>query len=371
MSKTVSSGLATHLAGVVTTIAFMWRIERRDGTVFRFTNHDQDIVFNSNTYKATSGFTSSDIANSSSFSVNNLNAQAIFDSADITEADLRNGLFDYAEVRLFAVNYKDTTQGELRQLKGRIGEVQISDNQYFTAELRDLMQLMSQNIGELYAPECRTDLGDDRCKIPIRPAILGRSQAVTVGQFYRVVTANSPSNPAIGEDFENRIYRVAKAGTTAGSQPSYNKTLGETTSDGTADLIAEEAWTRHFEVIRVNSNSSFVVTELTPNSSGPRGGFPNDWFNFGAVSWDTGNNAGSHIEVKDFVADNGTLIEQTVQLFLPTAFNIQIGDKGTIYPGCDKRRITCRDKFANILNFRGEPDLPGSDLMLRFPNAKR
>lgn len=33
--------------------------------------------------------------------------------------------------------------------------------------------------------------------------------------------------------------------------------------------------------------------------------------------------------------------------------------------GCDKRFATCRDRFANIANFRGEPHVPGNDAMLR------
>ena len=37
--------------------------------------------------------------------------------------------------------------------------------------------------------------------------------------------------------------------------------------------------------------------------------------------------------------------------------------------GCDKRFETCRDRFANALNFRGEPHLPGIDLLTRYPGA--
>jgi uncharacterized phage protein (TIGR02218 family) len=37
--------------------------------------------------------------------------------------------------------------------------------------------------------------------------------------------------------------------------------------------------------------------------------------------------------------------------------------------GCDKRLETCRDRFANTLNFRGEPHLPGNDLLTRYPGS--
>ncbi len=37
--------------------------------------------------------------------------------------------------------------------------------------------------------------------------------------------------------------------------------------------------------------------------------------------------------------------------------------------GCDKRFQTCIGRFANALNFRGEPHLPGNDLLTRYPGA--
>jgi len=37
--------------------------------------------------------------------------------------------------------------------------------------------------------------------------------------------------------------------------------------------------------------------------------------------------------------------------------------------GCDRRFTTCAQRFANAVNFRGEPHLPGADLLTRFPGA--
>ena len=37
--------------------------------------------------------------------------------------------------------------------------------------------------------------------------------------------------------------------------------------------------------------------------------------------------------------------------------------------GCDKRLATCASRFANAANFRGEPHLPGNDLLTRYPGA--
>jgi uncharacterized phage protein (TIGR02218 family) len=54
--------------------------------------------------------------------------------------------------------------------------------------------------------------------------------------------------------------------------------------------------------------------------------------------------------------DNAT---KTLKTVLPIPFKSQVGDLIQIQVGCDKRRRTCTEKFNNILEFRGFPDVPG------------
>jgi hypothetical protein len=47
-------------------------------------------------------------------------------------------------------------------------------------------------------------------------------------------------------------------------------------------------------------------------------------------------------------------------------------DPGTLVllvEGCDRTIATCRLRFNNAANFRGEPYLPGNDLLTRYPGA--
>lgn len=46
---------------------------------------------------------------------------------------------------------------------------------------------------------------------------------------------------------------------------------------------------------------------------------------------------------------------------------VEIGCTVELREGCDKRFQTCVDRFANAVNFRGEPHLPGTDLLTRYP----
>jgi uncharacterized phage protein (TIGR02218 family) len=45
------------------------------------------------------------------------------------------------------------------------------------------------------------------------------------------------------------------------------------------------------------------------------------------------------------------------------------GDRIELRHGCDKSFATCSSRFANGENFRGEPHLPGNDLLTRYPGA--
>ena len=45
------------------------------------------------------------------------------------------------------------------------------------------------------------------------------------------------------------------------------------------------------------------------------------------------------------------------------------GDRVFVREGCDHTIATCAGRFANAANFRGEPFLPGNDLLARYPTS--
>ena len=46
---------------------------------------------------------------------------------------------------------------------------------------------------------------------------------------------------------------------------------------------------------------------------------------------------------------------------------IAAGDTFDVTAGCDKQFSTCHDKFANVVNFRGFPHIPGNDFVISYP----
>lgn len=50
----------------------------------------------------------------------------------------------------------------------------------------------------------------------------------------------------------------------------------------------------------------------------------------------------------------------------PIASDLSVGPAVEIMEGCDHTLATCASRFGNAVNFRGEPFLPGNDLLARY-----
>ncbi len=279
--KTASAGLATHIAGEVTTLATCWKVIRSDAAVYGFTDHDTDLIVSGVTYVAATGYTRSAIHAIANLAVDNLDIESALDSEMLTAADLRAGVWDGAEIQIFLVNWADLTQGRIMLKRGRIGEVELK-SPLFRAELRGLSQALSQQIVELYTPDCRAELGDSRCGVNLAALTVTGAVTVSAGRY------------------------------------------------GFTDSTRLEAA---------------------------------DFWVGGLVTWLTGANASRSMEVKTFSVG-------AVGLFLPMPNAIAVGDTYSLRPGCDKSLATCKARYSNVVNFRGEPHVPGSDQVLSYPDAK-
>lgn len=195
--KEISAALSDHLDQEVTTLCSCWKIVRRDGVVFGFTDHDRDIFIDDVLYEAEASYNRTAIATSSDFSVANLDVSGILDSDRMTEYDLRAGLFNRADVYVFVVNWADLSQGILRVRRGWFGEVSLLNNGTFTTEIRGLAQALSHNFIEVYSPECRADFCDSRCKLNI--ADFTNSGTVTSSSGFDSFAASAlPDAPTTG-----------------------------------------------------------------------------------------------------------------------------------------------------------------------------
>ena len=138
-----------------------------------------------------------------------------------------------------------------------------------------------------------------------------------------------------------------------------SQTIGSTiTRDCRAELgdtkckITLASYTQTGSVAAVTDRSKFTDTTRTEADS---------YFKYGLLTWTSGNNNGYSMEVKLYTLSTGEF-----ELFEPMPFDVVAGDAYSVYAGCDKFLATCKAKFNNVVNFRGEPHVPTQDQISGF-----
>lgn len=177
--RNVPADLQAKLDGGVTTLAHLWRIARRDGAVFGFTDHDRDLVLAGVTYQAQSGFLAGAVEKSVGLSIDTASAEGALDAACITAEDMARGLWDGARVDLWRA---DWTEPSLRVhlFAGRLGEARRGELA-FSAELRGLQAALNRPVGRVFSRFCDADVGDARCGADLSdPAFRGEGVVVSV-----------------------------------------------------------------------------------------------------------------------------------------------------------------------------------------------
>lgn len=264
----------------LTTLAFCWRLRRRDGVCLGFTTHDRDLAIGGLRYRAAPGMTPSAISLSDGFEADTMEVAGALTSGAISAGDLEVGRWDGAEVRLFAVDWSEPEGEALFLARGELGDVRSEDGA-FSAELRGPAALLDRPAIELTSPECRARFGDERCRVDLA----GRT----------------------------RITRVA-------------------------EVI--DARTIAVESAAAGANA----------------------YGYGRLRWIDGANSGLSGAILRSAGTELTLRD-------PPALAVETGELVEIIEGCDKLFATCIARFDNGENFRGEPHLPGNDLLTRYPGA--
>ena len=92
-------------------------------------------------------------------------------------------------------------------------------------------------------------------------------------------------------------------------------------------------------------------------------GFAKGWFERGRLTFTSGANAGRAAEVRTHRKEGGQAV---IELWQPMHHDIAAGVAFIVTAGCDKRFSTLPAEFANGVNFRGFPHMPGNDFALTY-----
>ncbi|GIT91825.1 hypothetical protein JANAI62_22820 [Jannaschia pagri] len=180
------SDLADHLAEGTTTVCRAWVVTRKDGAVYGFTDHDMSLEIDGVTCRASSGLSAGALQGSTGLSVDNVEATGALSDAAITEADLRAGRWDDAEVVAYLVNWMDTEAFEVL-FRGRLGEIAWGGGA-FSADLRGLAEQLNKVRGRVYQARCDAVLGDNRCRKDLSGEIFSLEVTVEAVDENRILT---------------------------------------------------------------------------------------------------------------------------------------------------------------------------------------
>ena len=142
---------------------------------------------------------------------------------------------------------------------------------------------------------------------------------------------------------------------------SYLKTCSAVLGDQACrvNTRSDAAFVAEVTLDRPTDGQTFDLATLVPYNAG--------WFENGFLEVLTGPAKGlSGIIKRDHLSD----ARRAVLLWQKLGIAVEPGDHLRLVAGCDKRAETCREKFANLLNFQGFPHIPGDDWLMAVPRSE-
>lgn len=167
--KTIPPALASHLAGSLTTLAYLLRIVRADGTTLGFTTHDRNLTLASVLYKTADSFTLTEVAGARNLAASNGEVLGALSTTSISENDIKAGRYDNAAITLLLCNWADVSAGSITLRHGRIGSIS-HNGQNYRFELIGLLDTLEQTVTQSYTRTCRHKLGSSACTINLASA---------------------------------------------------------------------------------------------------------------------------------------------------------------------------------------------------------
>ena len=318
MAHDTQEGLQSLLDGQTLRLTRIYRVTRRDGTVLRLTDHDQEIVCREGfldgsadpfsgdyTYTPSTGVFGTAIRQEAALKATSMELEALIDSSLITDADLRAGLYQNAVVDIAYCDWKYPWMGFFRHNEYRLTDF-VYDEERWTATVVNKASELQRKLGKRWSRTCWHTFMDEGCGIAQTPG--------TTTFPAQIVTDVSVADPRTVFSFDaGAVY------------------------DGSNQV--------------------------------------NDFFKGGHIKWITGNNAGRTYPIKKSVDGTG-FNEQTLTLGFPVVGEIQNGDLVDVFGGCDRTMASCQSTTLaggvdNHLRFGGAPHMPGTSKVAQAGSAYR
>jgi uncharacterized phage protein (TIGR02218 family) len=156
------------------------------------------------------------------------------------------------------------------------------------------------------------------------------------------------------------VFRVELRGLTDSlNQPqgrTYQRSCGAILGDKRCGVDLDVPGLSHEEDVTLTIRDEVVLANANA--------FDPQWFVHGTFEVLTGAATGLRAIVKADVLADGV---RKLSLWESLAIPVSPGDRVRVSAGCNRMVDTCRNKFDNLLNFRGFPHIPGDDWVTAYP----
>lgn len=169
--KTWNDALKAHYAQTTTSVVTCWRVTRRDGQVFGWVDHDQDLVIEGLTYSAAAGLLATATQTTSTLAPGTVDVTTFLTASD--EQQIEAGLWDEAAVLIFEARWDvlptavDSQQCNIL-LAGTLGTLERQTGRLQT-DLHGQLEVLDRHVGRVFGPTCPWRLGDSRCTVDLGP----------------------------------------------------------------------------------------------------------------------------------------------------------------------------------------------------------
>jgi len=166
--RDIPSGLNAKLQSGVTRLCWCWKLIRKDGEIFGFTDHDLVLEFDGVSWQPATGLAPGLIETSIGFETGSAGTAGSILHDSLSEDDLKSGKFDGAQVEIWRVDWQ-TPNDRVGIWAGEIGEIRLQDT-VFNAELVANTRKLERTVGRAFSKNCDAELGDARCNQDISTA---------------------------------------------------------------------------------------------------------------------------------------------------------------------------------------------------------
>ena len=197
--RDIPDEMAARIESGAAGLCHVWRLERADGTVMGFTDHDRALTVDGVVCRAGSGWTAGAGESAVGLAAGSVSAAGALDDAAITEEDVAAGAYDGATVELWRADWSEPAL-KARLWAGTLARVR-RENGAFVAELEGPLAKLERVVGRTYGRMCDARLGDGRCGVTdVAGRVCDKRWETCVGTFGN--GANFRGFPDVpGDDF--------------------------------------------------------------------------------------------------------------------------------------------------------------------------